>query len=161
MNIAARAGGDIPQDQLFRHPAAQTAGDLLCQLLFGLIGLILIGQGDGHTARLPPGDDGDLMDRVGGGQLVDYHRVARLVVGSQLPGVLSDHPAALLRAGDHLQHGLVEVGHGNKPPVLPGGQQGRLIEQVLQIGPGKAGGGTGHILEHHILGQGLLAGVDL
>ena len=44
---------------------------------------------------------------------------------------------------------------------------GRVAEQLVLgdistgAGSGKAGGGTGHILEHHILGQGLLAGVDL
>ena len=40
-------------------------------------------QGDGHAAGLAPGDDGDLMHRVLGGQLVDDHGVARLVIGGE------------------------------------------------------------------------------
>ena len=100
------------------------------------------------------------MDRVGGGQLVDDHGVARLVVGGEPAGVVGDHPAALLRAGDDLEHGVVEVGHQDKPPVRPGGQQGRLVEQILQVGPGEAGGGPGHVFQRDILGQGLFPGVD-
>ena len=90
------------------------------------------GQGDGHAASRAPGDDGDLMHRVLGGQLVDDHGMARLVVSGELLGVLGDHAAFLLRACDDLHHSLVEVLHGDKPLVCPGSQQRGLVEQVLQ-----------------------------
>ena len=145
LNVAGRPGGDIPQHQPLRRPAAQADGDPLLQLPLGQIDLVLVGQGDGHAARGPPGDDGNLVDRVLGGQLMDHHGVARLVVGGEPPGLLCHHPAALLRPGDDLQHGLAQVVHSDKPLVLAGGQQGRLVEQVLQVGPGKAGGGLGDV----------------
>ena len=50
---------------------------------------------------------------------------------------------------------------GNETPVLPGREQSRLIEQVLQIRTGEAGGGLRHIGEGYVLRQGLLPGVDL
>jgi len=40
-------------------------------------------------------------------------------------------------------------------------QQRRLVQQVLQIRAGKAGGSLGHLTQIHILRQRLVAGVDL
>ena len=92
---------------------------------------------------------------------MDNHSVARLVIGGEPACVLRHHPAALFRPGDYLQHGLVEVRHEDKPPVGPGSQQGRLVEEVFQVGSGEAGGGLGHVFQDHVLGQGLLPGMDL
>ena len=36
-----------------------------------------------------------------------------------------------------------------------GGQEGGLVHEVLQVGAGEAAGGLGHLVEVHILGQGL------
>ena len=87
--------------------------------------------------------------------------MARLVIGGETAGVVGDHPALLLRPGDDLQHGFMQVGGGDELAVLPGGQQGGLVEQVGQVRPGKARGGLGNLGEGHVLGQGLGFGVDL
>lgn len=101
------------------------------------------------------------MHRVLAVQLVDDHGVSRLVIGGEALGLGGDHPAFLLRAGDHLHHGLVEVGHGDEALVGPGGQQGGLVEQVLQVCPGEARGGLGQVGQGGVLRQRLFPGVDL
>ena len=92
---------------------------------------------------------------------VGHHGVARLVVGGEPPLLLRHHPAALLRAGDDLDHAALQVLLGDELPVPPGGVQGRLVDQVLQIRPGKAVGGPGHLPQIHILRQGLVADIDV
>ena len=100
------------------------------------------------------------MDRVLALQVVDDHGVAGLVVGGELPGVVGDHPALLLRPGDDLEHGLVEDVHADEGPLEPGGEEGGLVEEVFQVRPGKARRGLGHGVEVYVLGQGLVLGVD-
>lgn len=112
-------GGDVPQHHVLGHPAAQQSHDVLEQLVAGAEHLILLGQGDGHTAGLASGHDGDLMDRIMGGQGVHGDGVPGLVIGGELPGVGGDHLALLLRACDDLDGGLVEVLHGDAGLILP------------------------------------------
>ena len=101
------------------------------------------------------------MHRVLGGQVVDDNGVARLVVGGELPLPLDDHPALLLRPGDHLDHRLVELGHADEAVVSAGGQEGGLVHQVLQIGAGETAGALGQLRQGHVVPQGLVAGMDL
>ena len=42
-----------------------------------------------------------------------------------------------------------------------GGQQGRLVHQVLQVRTGEAAGGLGKLRQGDVVRQGLIAGVDL
>jgi hypothetical protein len=70
------------------HPAAQQRHDLIFHILLGEVGPVLLRQGDGHAAGLASGDDADLGDGVVVRQGVHHHRMARLVIGGQLPLVL-------------------------------------------------------------------------
>ena len=83
------------------------------------------------------------------------------MVGGQLLLLGGDDPALLLRAGHHLHGSLFDVLHGDGFAVATGGQQGRLVDQVFQVGAGKARGPLGDHLEGDVGGQGLFAGVDL
>ena len=47
----------------------------------------------------------------------------------------------------------MEVGHGDEALVGPGGQQGGLVEQVLQVCPGEARGGLGQVGQGGVLRQ--------
>ena len=89
-----------------------------------------------------------------------HHGVARLVEGGELPLRLRDDPAALFGTCDDLDLGLFQILHGDIAPVLPGGQQGRLVHQVLKVRSGKARGALGQTLEVHILAQGLALDMD-
>ena len=57
-----------PKANCSAGPAAQADGDVLGELLPGLEGHVLLGQGDGHAAGHAPGDDGDLVDGILGGR---------------------------------------------------------------------------------------------
>ena len=160
LQIVGGAGGDIAQHQLFGHAPAQTDGNLLGQLAFGPVALVLLRQGDGHTSGSAAGDNGDLMDRVGSLQLIDDDGVTGLVVGGQPACVLGDHTAFLLGACDDLKHGLVQVVVGDKALFAAGSQQSGLVHQIFQIGAGKTSGGLGQIGQGNIFRQRLVAGVD-
>ena len=85
LDVAARPGGDVPQAQLFRHPAPQQGYNPVLQIALGEEAPVLLRQGDGHASRLAPGDDGNLIYRVVLRQGLHDHGVARLVPGGELP----------------------------------------------------------------------------
>ena len=161
LDVVGGAGGDVAQHQALRHPAAEKGGDLILQIALGEVGAVLLRQGDGHAAGLAPGNDGDLAHGVVVGQAVHHDGMARLVIGRQLPLVLGDDAAVLLGPGDDLDLRRPDILHAEVRGVLPGGQQGRLVEEVLQVRAGEARGAPGDVRQVHILGQGLVLGVDL
>ena len=79
--------------------------------------------------------------------------------GGQTPGGLGDDPALLGRACDDLDNGLLQVVHADEMALVPGGPEGALIHQVLQIGAGEAAGGFCQRVQIHVLGQRFAAGV--
>ena len=101
------------------------------------------------------------MNRPHVGQHVEQNRVTGLVVSRDLLILLGDHLAALLRADAHLHKGPVDIGLADKPASLPGGQDGRLVHQVLQVRARESGGGLRNPAQVHILAQGLILGVHL
>ena len=100
------------------------------------------------------------MHRVVVGQGVDDHGVTRLVIGSEAALLLRDDAAVLLRPGDDLDDGLVDGILGDELLAAAACKQRRLVQQVLQIRAGEAGGGTGYAGQVHVLRQGLALGVD-
>ena len=90
-----------------------------------------------------------------------HHSVARLVIGGQLTLVLGDHPAFLLRSGDDLDLRVLQILHGDELLIFPGGQQGSLVDEVLQVRAGETRSAPGQLAQVHILRQGLALGVDL
>ena len=87
--------------------------------------------------------------------------VARLVVGGQLPLPLGHHTAALFGTGEHLDHRLADVLHGDHLAVASSGQQRRLVQQIFQIGAGKSRSAAGHLVQIHILSQRLFPHMDV
>ena len=114
LDVVAGAGGNIPQAQLFRHPAAQKGHDPVLHIALGEVGAVLLGKGNGHAACPAPGDNGDLADGILPGQKMHHHGVARLVKGGEPALMLGDDAAALFRAGDDLDLRGLEVLHGDK-----------------------------------------------
>ena len=160
-NVAGGAGGDVLEAQLLRHPAAQVGHDLLEHLVAGHVVLVVRREADGDAARAASGHDGHLVHRIVVGQVVDHHGVAGLVDGGEPPLVGRHHVAALFRPRDDLEHGALQVLVGEARALRPGGQQRRLVEEVLEIRPGEARGGAGGGAEVHVLGEGLVLGVYL
>ena len=75
--------------------------------------------------------------------------------------LLRDHPALFLRADSHLHEGLGDILLSHIPLVLLCRIDGRLVQKILQIRPGEACRGLGHLLQVHILRQRLVLGMDL
>ena len=101
------------------------------------------------------------MDRVGVRQQVADDRVAELVVGGHQALLLGHHAALLLGAGDHAHDPLLELLHRDLALVGARGEQGRLVDQVREVGAGEARGLAGERVEVDHLGERLAASVDL
>ena len=71
------------------------------------------------------------MHWVVGGQGVHGDGVTGFVVSGELSGMGGDHMALFLWACDDLDDGLLQVSHGDEPLVLPSGQQGALVHEIL------------------------------
>ena len=66
---------------------------------------------------------------------------------------------ASLRPQDDPVPGLVDVFGEDDVPVVPDGHDGRLVDQIGQVGPREPGGGPGHRIEIDVVGQVLPLGV--
>ena len=143
-----------------RHAAAQQADDVLVHGGAGDVAGLLVRQVHGVAAGGAAGDDADLMHRVMGGAEIAGDGVAGLVIGGQALFLVSDDAALLLRAGHHLDGGFLDLRLGDGLFALAGSQQGGLVDQVLQVGAGEAGGGLGDGLEADVRAKGLVFGVD-
>ena len=100
------AGGDLAEDDVLGHPAAEQHDQVVEQLVPGLQVAVLLGQVERVAERLAARDDRDAVHLLHRGQQLRAERVAGLVVGDHPLLVLGDHPARL-HAGDHpLERGL-------------------------------------------------------
>ena len=105
---------------------------------------VLLRQADGKAQGPAPGNDGDLMDRIVGGQVIHGYGVTGLMNGGDLPVCLPQDPALFLRPGNDLQNGFVKVLLIQGGTVGPGSQNCGLVDYVGKVRPRKAGGGQGH-----------------
>ncbi len=87
------------------------------------------------------------MHRIGVGQAVGHQGMSAFVIGHALLFVGMHHPLPFFQSGDDSLHSLVELRHGHRGLVRPGGQQGGLVYQVGQIGADKAGSDLRHFLQ--------------
>ena len=100
--------------------------------------LILARQGDGHTQCPAARNDGDLVNVVLSRQIVACDGVTCLVVGGVKLFLILNDPALFLRACDDLDGGLLDVLLDDSPATLSGGEKGGFVEQVFEVGTGKA-----------------------
>ena len=95
------------------------------------------------------------------GQVVHGNRMARFVNGRLLQILPGLDPALLGRSCGDLHQRFVQILHRQHRAILPGCQDGRLIEQIAQICTGEACSGTGHGFQIYRGIQPLALGVDL
>src|SRR5690554_2988712 len=135
--------------------------DLTGQGALGKTVTILLRQEHGHAQSATAGDDRYLVDRIVLGHQTTNDGVAGFVVGSvELFLVGHDHGFAL-GAHHDLVLGHLEFVHLDQALAGAGGEQGRLVHQVGQVGAGEAGRTTGDGRRHHIITQRDLAHVYL
>src|SRR5215217_1592516 len=113
------------------------------------------------AARVPAGDDRDLVDRVGVLEVVAHDRVSHLVVGRDQALLLAHDPGLLLRAGDHAHDPLLQLGLRDLTLAVAGGEEGGLVDEVRQVGAGEAGRLPRERVDVDLLRQRLAARVDL
>jgi len=101
------------------------------------------------------------VDRVGARQELGDDGVPGLVVGGVALLLLGEHGALALDAHEDLVLGVLEVEHLHLALAPARGEQGRLVDQVLQVGAGEAGGAAGDDLQVHLVRDGHLLAVDL
>ena len=87
--------------------------------------------------------------------------MAGLVVGNEPLLLVGHHLGLALGAGNHPVDGLLELEHPDFLATAPGGEQGRLVDQVGQIGAGEARGAASQHTEIDLLAERLALGVDL
>ena len=161
VDVVGRAHGNVADEQSLRHPAAQQRDNLLIHLIPGQVGGIIPGETPGGAKGLAPGDDGDVPHRVMGGQVVHGNGVACLMDGRFLQ-ILPGLDTALFRGtGGDLHQRLVQILHVQHRAILPGSQDGSLVEKVAQIRAGKTGSGASNGFQVHGSIQLLILGVYL
>ena len=109
--------------------------------------------------RLAAADDRDLVNRIGVLQDVAHQGVTALVVGNRGALGFGHHTTLALRSGNHALHRFLDLVHRDHGTMAAGSQQRRLVEQVCQIGAGKANGHLGELLKLHVLVHRLVLGM--
>src|SRR6266849_3166790 len=161
LDVVARPGRHAAERELLRRPPAEEDGQLAEEVVLRVgvpvVERHLLRQPERHTAR----DDGHLVDRIGVRDELRHQGVARLVVGDDPPFLDADDHRAPLGAHHHLVLGDLEVAHRDPVLVLARGEQGRLVDQVLEVGAREARGLAREEVDVHVLADRDPAGVDL
>lgn len=76
LDVVRRAGGNVAEHQLLRRAPAEERDDLLLHVALGLVGVVLVGQRNGHTARVSARNDGDAVDGLVRRQRVHHDGMA-------------------------------------------------------------------------------------
>ena len=88
-------------------------------------------------------------------------RVSHLVIGDDLALMRVEQAVALFEAGDDALHRRGEIGQGHRLGAAPGREQRRLVDQVGEIGAGKARGQRRRPFRDRHRGHADLAGMHL
>jgi len=116
----------------------------------------LLCQTEGPAAR----DDRHLVDGIRSRQQPGNQGMTGFMIGRIALLLIADHHAPPLRAHEDLVLGEFEIRHVHLLLVGPGGVEGRFINDIFDVGAGKARRPPGDDLEVHIGVYRHLAGVD-
>lgn len=159
LQIVARARRNVIAHELLGHATAQEHGELVEHLVLGLEEVIFLRQLQRVAQGLTATDNRDLVDGIGVLQDMADQCVTTLVISDRGTLGLGHHAALTLRSGNHALHRLLDLVHRNHGTMATSSQQCRLVEQVRQIGTGKANGHLGELLELHVLVHRLVLGM--
>ena len=151
--VVGRSGGGLADDQVLRGPATQPDGQRVEEVALGVEVALVDRELFGDPERPAGGQDGDLGHRIGVlreesdqgmARLVDRHRV--LLLGQEGVGGVS-------AAQDDPVPGFVDVLGVDDLPIVPHGDDGRLVDEIGQVGPGEPRRGPGHGVEVDVLAR--------
>ena len=160
LQVVLGAGGNLAEGDLLGRAAAEQHRELIEQIL--ALHQVTIFERQLHRvaeraeAAL---HDRDLVHRIHVGDERRDERVARLVIRDDLALLLA-HDPLLLEPRDQPIDRLVEVGHLDRGLVLAGGEQRGFVDQVGQVGAGKAGRALRDDLEIDVGAELHVLGVD-
>ena len=100
-----------------------------------------------RVTGLAASHDRYFVDGVGIGQHARYQGVSNLVIGGDGFFAFADDAALTGGAGDYAIDSLFEFAHADFAFIAPRGQDGGFVEQVGEVGAGKAGGLPGKGLQ--------------
>src|SRR6266576_871067 len=162
LDVLRGAGGDFlgPEHELLRHPAAVRHRQPADDVLLGVVVPVLFREREGDAERAAARHDRDFVERIETGHLEAHERVARLVVRRETALLVREHHALALEAEHHLVLGVLEVVHVHRALVAAGGEQGRLVDDVRQLGAGQPRRSLGDALEVHAGPERNLARMD-
>ena len=140
MSEAAPGGHLLPAEHHFLGDApAHHDGEARGHLLAAHRQLVALGQLHDHAERAAARNDGGLVHRVGGLDVERDDGVAAFVIGGQHLFFVGHHQRLALGAHHHLVFGVLELGLRHHALVAARRHQGRLVDQVGQVGAGEAG----------------------
>ena len=128
------------EDNLLRRTATHRVGHLVEQLVAGRGVLVVLRHDHGVPQGAAARKNRNLRDGRGVAQCRRDQGVTTLVVCGDLALVLVHDARGTLRASHHAVNRLVNGAVINHVAVIAGGQQGRLVHDVRQVGTGETGG---------------------
>ena len=143
LDVRARAGGRVAEDQLLGGAAAHRKDEASEKLGAVVHALVVFRGGHRVPAGAAAGQDGDLINPLDILHRPGRQGVATLVVGGDLLLVLGDDLRGTARATHYAVGGFLQGVAGDDVAVHARGQQRGLVEDVLQVRAGHAGGALG------------------
>ena len=147
------------EDNLLRRTATHRVGHLVEQLVAGRGVLVVLRHDHGVAQCAAARKNRNLRDGRGVTQCRRDQGVTALVVCGDLTLVLVHDARGTLRTSHHAVNRLVNGAVINHVAVIAGGQQGRLVHDVRQVGTGETGGALRNQGQVHSVGNRLARGV--
>ena len=161
LQVVACAGRDVVAENLLCHATAQEHGQVVEHLLPAVEYLVLLRDGQGVTQRTAARDDRNLVHRIGARQQMADQGMTALVVSDGALRLVVHDAALALRTGNHALHGLAHLLHGDDLFVATCREQRGFVQQVGQVGAGKARRELGDLRKVDVLGNRLVARMHL
>ena len=158
--IVGSTGGALSEHDELGSPAAepdcQRVGEVALGKQVSLCERELFGDAQGHAG----GEDRHLGDGVRGGGQCGDQCVACLVHGNSVPLFGQQDVRAVPTPDQDAIPSVAEVLRGNHGPVMADGENGRLVQQVREVGAGESGGSARGDIKDDVRAELLPAGMD-
>ena len=161
LDVVGSSGRDLPEDDLLGEPAAHLDRDHRLDVVPVMGAPIVLRQQHRDPHRHPARNDADLVQRVGLVEQRRHERVSGLVIRRRAFLVRGHDDRAALRAHEDLVLRLLEVLHAHLFLGVPRRVQSRLVHEVGEVRPRKAGGAPRDDAEVHVRFEGNAGAVDL
>ncbi len=145
--VVAGAGRQVAVDEQLGGTPTHAHGQRVFDVLAGIDVALFDGELLGHAESQPGRQDGDLVHGVGVLEHVGQHGVAALVEGDAFLLGLGEHQALASLAHEDPVAGGFEVLLVHLVRTPAHGVEGRLVDEVGEIGAAHAGSAPGHELE--------------